>query len=73
MLRRLFAFGPLIPLDSSMMFDSKVKELDEALDTLDHLKKGSKDKKVLLVVTDGIDNSSRRSLANAVEEAQRGL
>ncbi|UVK53266.1 M23 family metallopeptidase [Mesorhizobium sp. AR02] len=31
--------GPLIPLDSSMMFDSKVKELDEALDTLDHLKK----------------------------------
>jgi murein DD-endopeptidase MepM/ murein hydrolase activator NlpD len=31
--------GPLIPLDSSLMFDSKVKELDEALDTLDHLKK----------------------------------
>jgi murein DD-endopeptidase MepM/ murein hydrolase activator NlpD len=32
------AGGPLIPLDSSMIFDSKVKELDEALDTLDHLK-----------------------------------
>ncbi|TPL82026.1 M23 family peptidase [Mesorhizobium sp. B2-3-13] len=31
--------GPLIPLDSSMIFDSKVKELDEALDTLDQLKK----------------------------------
>jgi murein DD-endopeptidase MepM/ murein hydrolase activator NlpD len=30
--------GPLIPLDSATMFDSKVKELDEALDTLDHLK-----------------------------------
>ena len=30
--------GPLIPLDSAAMFDSKVKELDEALDTLDHLK-----------------------------------
>ncbi|KAA3449479.1 peptidase [Mesorhizobium sp. SARCC-RB16n] len=30
--------GPLIPLDSSMIFDSKVKELDEALDTLDQLK-----------------------------------
>ena len=32
------AGGPLIPLDSSMMFDSKVKELDEALDALDQLK-----------------------------------
>ncbi|TGQ73113.1 MAG: M23 family peptidase [Mesorhizobium sp.] len=31
--------GPLVPLDSSMMFDSKVKELDEALDTLDQIKK----------------------------------
>ncbi|MER9581288.1 M23 family metallopeptidase [Mesorhizobium sp. M0276] len=31
--------GPLIPLDSSMKFDSKVKELDEALDALDNLKK----------------------------------
>lgn len=31
--------GPLIPVDSSMIFDSKVKELDEALDALDHLKK----------------------------------
>lgn len=30
--------GPLIPLDSSMVFDSKVRELDEALDALDRLK-----------------------------------
>ncbi|MGN6537729.1 MAG: M23 family metallopeptidase [Mesorhizobium sp.] len=30
--------GPLIPLDKAAMFDSKVKELDEALDTLDQLK-----------------------------------
>jgi murein DD-endopeptidase MepM/ murein hydrolase activator NlpD len=30
--------GPLIPIDSATMFDSKVKELDAALDTLDHLK-----------------------------------
>jgi murein DD-endopeptidase MepM/ murein hydrolase activator NlpD len=30
--------GPLIPLDSATMFDTKVRELDEALDTLDHLK-----------------------------------
>ncbi|UVK37266.1 peptidoglycan DD-metalloendopeptidase family protein [Mesorhizobium sp. AR10] len=32
------AGGPLVPVDNSMMFDSKVKELDEALDALDHLK-----------------------------------
>lgn len=30
--------GPLIPLDNSMTFDSKVRELDEALDALDRLK-----------------------------------
>ncbi|MEZ2330981.1 M23 family metallopeptidase [Mesorhizobium sp. RCC_202] len=33
------AGGPLVPLDPSMIFDSKVKELDEALDTLDGVKK----------------------------------
>ncbi|RWH76575.1 MAG: M23 family metallopeptidase [Mesorhizobium sp.] len=32
------AGGPLIPLDSSTTFDSKVRELDEALDALDRLK-----------------------------------
>ncbi|MBZ9992005.1 M23 family metallopeptidase [Mesorhizobium sp. BH1-1-5] len=31
--------GPLVPLDPSMVFDSKVKELDEALDALDGVKK----------------------------------
>ncbi|TIQ45929.1 MAG: M23 family metallopeptidase [Mesorhizobium sp.] len=31
--------GPLVPLDSSLIFDSKVKELDEALDALDQIKK----------------------------------
>lgn len=30
--------GPLIPLNGATTFDTKVKELDEALDTLDHLK-----------------------------------
>ena len=30
--------GPLVPLDKPKAFDSKVKELDEALDTLDRLK-----------------------------------
>ncbi|TGP33498.1 M23 family metallopeptidase [Mesorhizobium sp. M2D.F.Ca.ET.185.01.1.1] len=31
--------GPLVPLDPAMVFDSKVKELDEALDALDEVKK----------------------------------
>jgi Ca-activated chloride channel family protein len=44
---------------------------DAVIGSLDHLKKGVKDKKVLLVVTDGVDNASRRSLENAVQEAQR--
>ena len=44
---------------------------DAVIGSLDHLKKAAKDKKVLLVVTDGVDNSSRRTLANAVQEAQR--
>jgi VWFA-related protein len=44
---------------------------DAVIGSLDHLKKGNKDKKVLLVITDGADNASRRSLENAVREAQR--
>ncbi len=30
--------GPLVPIDSPALFDSKVKELDEALDLLDRMK-----------------------------------
>jgi VWFA-related protein len=51
---------------------------DAVIGSLDHLKKGSKDKKVLLVVTDGIDNASRvgngdykRGLQVAMLEAQK--
>ncbi len=44
---------------------------DAVIGSLDHLKKGNKDKKVLLVITDGMDDASRRTLANALEEAQR--
>jgi VWFA-related protein len=44
---------------------------DAVIGSLDHLKKGRKDKKVLLVITDGLDNASRRSLENVVREAQR--
>jgi Ca-activated chloride channel homolog len=74
-------------LDTVHDFTSDVTELKDALDridsrgstglydaligSLDHLKKGHKDKKVLLVISDGLDNASRRSLEDAVREAQR--
>lgn len=74
-------------LDTIHDFTNDINEMKDALDridargstalydavigSLDHLKKAKKDKKVLLVVTDGVDNASRRSLANAVQEAQR--
>lgn len=44
---------------------------DALIGSLDHLKKGHKDKKVILVISDGVDNASRRSLADAVREAQK--
>ena len=44
---------------------------DALIGSLDHLKKGHKDKKVLLIISDGLDNASRRSLEDAVREAQR--
>ena len=44
---------------------------DAVIGSLDHLKKGTRDKKVILVVTDGEDNASRHTLENTVEQAQR--
>jgi VWFA-related protein len=44
---------------------------DAVIGSLDHLKNGHKDRKVLLLVTDGKDNASRHTLGNAVQEAQR--
>lgn len=44
---------------------------DAIIGSLDHLKKGTRDKKVILAVTDGTDNASRHSLQNAIEQAQR--
>ncbi len=44
---------------------------DAVIGSLDHLKKGKRDKKVLLIVTDGEDNASTHSLENAIERAQR--
>src|SRR5262249_51999186 len=74
-------------LDLDKDFTSSVPELKEALEridsrgstalydaiigSLDHLKKASKDKHVLLVVTDGEDNTSRNSLEKTVREIQK--
>ncbi|MGH9793657.1 MAG: VWA domain-containing protein [Candidatus Acidiferrales bacterium] len=51
---------------------------DAVIGSLDHLKKGKRDKKVLLVISDGIDNASRvgsgdwkRGLQIAMLEAQK--
>ncbi len=74
-------------LDTDKDFTNDMNELKEALEridsrgstalydaiigSLDHLKKGTKDKKVLLVITDGEDNASRKSLTATVQEAQQ--
>ena len=74
-------------LDLDKDFTSSVPELKEALEridsrgstalydavigSLDHLKKAHKDKHVLLVVTDGEDNTSRNSLEKAIKEIQK--
>ena len=74
-------------LDLDKDFTNSVPELKEALEridsrgstalydaiigSLDHVKKGAKDKKVLLVVTDGEDNTSHTSLEKTIKEIQR--
>jgi Ca-activated chloride channel family protein len=74
-------------LDLDKDFTNNIPELKEALEridsrgstalydaiigSLDHVKKGSKDKKVLLVVTDGEDNTSHNSLEKAIREVQK--
>ena len=74
-------------LDLDKDFTSSVPELKEALEridargstalydaiigSMDHLKKGHKDKKVLLVVTDGEDNVSRNTLEKTLREIQK--
>src|ERR1700756_185815 len=74
-------------LDLDKNFSSSIPELKEALEridargstalydavigSLDHLKKGSKEKKVLLIVTDGEDNTSRNSLEKTIKEIQK--
>src|SRR5579872_612022 len=74
-------------LDLDKDFTNSVPELKEALEridsrgstalydavigSLDHEKKGHKDKKVLLVVTDGEDNTSHNSLEKTLREIQK--
>jgi len=74
-------------LDLDKDFSNSIPELKEALEridsrgstalydaiigSLDHLKKGVKEKKVLLIVTDGEDNTSRNSLEKTIKEIQK--
>jgi Ca-activated chloride channel family protein len=74
-------------LDLDKDFSNSIPELKEALEridsrgstalydaligSMDHLKKASKDKHVLLVVTDGEDNTSRNSLEKTIREIQK--
>lgn len=44
---------------------------DAIIGSLDHLKKATKDKHVLLIVTDGEDNTSHNSLENTIRESQK--
>ena len=44
---------------------------DAVIGSLDHLKKAHKDKRVLLVITDGDDDASRKTLADAMKAAQQ--
>lgn len=78
---------PYKDLPNGKEFTSDIKEMEEALKridsrggtamrdaiqvSIDHLKKAHKDKKVLVVVTDGNDNSSRVGLDALVRNAQQ--
>jgi VWFA-related protein len=44
---------------------------DAVIGSIDHLKKGNKDRKVLIAITDGADNASRNGLQEAIGEALR--
>jgi Ca-activated chloride channel family protein len=74
-------------LDTEKDFTSDINEMKQALEridargstalydavigSLDHLKKAHRDKKVLLVVTDGEDNESRHKLEDTIQEAMK--
>lgn len=74
-------------LDLDKDFTNDVNELKDALEridsrggtalydaivgSLDHLKKGTRDKKVLLVISDGVDTMSRKKYEDVLLEAQQ--
>jgi VWFA-related protein len=44
---------------------------DAMIGSLDHLQKGHMDKRILIAITDGADNSSRSTLKQVLQQAQR--
>jgi VWFA-related protein len=80
-------FNDVYYLDTPGDFASNIEDLKSALDkidsrggtalydavyaSLDHVKLGNRDKKVLLVITDGEDNASRYSLEELLRYAQK--
>jgi len=81
-------FNDVYYLDTPGDFATNLEELKSALDkidsrggtalrdavyaSLDHIKLGNRDKKVLLVVTDGEDNASRYTFEELINYAQKG-
>ncbi len=73
-------------LDTVNDFTSDITEMKDALEriqtrgstalydaiigSLDHLKKAHRDKRVLLVITDGVDDASKNTLASTIEEVE---
>lgn len=80
-------FNDVYYLDTPGDFASTIEDLKSALDkidsrggtalydavdaSLDHLKLGNRDKKVLLVITDGEDNASRYTFEELITKAQK--
>ncbi|HEV2498047.1 MAG TPA: VWA domain-containing protein [Terriglobia bacterium] len=80
-------FNDVYYVDTPGNFAANMQQLESALDkidsrggtalydavvaSLDHLKLGNRDKKVLLVITDGDDNSSRYTFTQLVQFAQK--
>ena len=80
-------FNDVYYLDTPGDFASNIEDLKSALDkidsrggtalrdaviaSLDHLKLGNRDKKVLLVITDGEDNASRYTFEELMDRAQK--